>query len=356
MPAPLAIWALTPNAADLACRLVRKMAPADGFTSARLAQDRPGLLGFESFKKAVAKNFWQYEGHLFIMAAGIVVRTIAPHLVHKTQDPAVAVMDEAGRFAVSLVSGHLGGANQLAANAARASGGRAVITTATDVNGVTAIDLIAKAKGLKIENPESIKRVNMALLTGEPVTLYDPFQQIGDTRWPAPPNLLAPGASQASIRKELGRAPAGILIDDRKWSGLDASVLVLRPRTLSVGMGCNRNTSMDEMLELLENVFEKFDLAINAVAILASVDLKADEPGLLALARRLDLDLTCFTRPQLRQVPEIPNPSPVVSKHLGVESVCEAAAILGACRGRLIVPKQKSANVTLAVARKDFTS
>jgi cobalt-precorrin 5A hydrolase len=352
----LAIWALTPQGATLADKVAGHLTDgADRFFSGRLCPAEPGARAFEPLADALAREFGQYQGHIFIMATGIVVRSIAGLLKHKTRDPAVVVMDEAGRFAISLLAGHIGGANALAAEVARITGGQAVITTATDVNHLPAIDVLAGEKGLGIENPAAIKTVHMALLCCRPVRLHDPYRLLGGVNWP--PNVG---------RKEMCGPPgndlaggwegqAGIFVDDVRME-LPARVLVLRPRSLVAGMGCNRHAAMQEMMDLLLGVLDDAGLARGSLSAIASVDLKADEPGLLALAKTLALDLHLFSAAQLNSVQNVPNPSKMVEKHLGVQSVCEAAAILGSGSGSLIVPKQTTRNVTLAIARRAFTS
>ncbi len=353
---PLAIWALTPNGIELARRLARRLAPAHCFASAAQVDDSEGIQPFDRLKPAVAEHFRRYAGHIFIMAAGIVTRTIAPLLVHKTEDPAVVVMDERGKYAVSLISGHLGGANELARRAATAAGGQAVITTATDVNQLPSIDLVARGLSLEIENPEAIKAVNMALLTGGAIAVYDPYHQLKDQAWISAVRILSDDRPENELRSALNAADAGICIDDRHRQGLDKTVLVLRPKILSVGMGCNRNTPVEEMRRLLDTVLRECNLSHRSIVALASADLKANEPGLLDLAEQLNLEPIFFSRKQLGEVIDVPTPSAVVKKHIGVNSVCEAAAILAARPGNLIVPKHKTPNVTLAIARRDFTS
>lgn len=361
MSASLAIWALTPKGAILSRKLADQLAPVDRFISFRLSKDHPDAQFFSSIAQTINDNFTHYSGHIFIMATGIVVRSIACLLVHKTKDPAVVVVDEAGKFAISLIAGHLGGANELALQVAQITRGQAVITTATDVNQVPAIDLLAKEKKLKIDNPDAIKSVNISILMKKPIAIYDPYKQILNDQfkvppWPAAPHIINADSSEDQIRTRLKTAAAGVCIDDKVRRELGARVLVLRPSTLVVGMGCNRNTSKQEMQDLLERILKKFDLAIDSVDTLASIDLKADEPGLLQLARQFNFTLTFFTRSQLKQVDHVPTPSAVVNQHIGVNSVCEAAAILGARNGNLIVPKHKSPNVTIAIARRGFTS
>jgi cobalt-precorrin 5A hydrolase len=142
---------------------------------------------------------------------------------------------------------------------------------------------------------------------------------------------------------------AGVFVDHMRLD-LPPHVLVLRPGSLVAGMGCNRGTDVEEMRKLLVDTFTKNNLSIASLRTLATVDLKADEPGLLALADALKVPITVFTRDRLKTVGQVPTPSAMVEKHIGVKSVCEAAAMLATNRGQLIVPKQKTANVTVAVA------
>ena len=336
-----AIWALTPNGADLARIIGEGMPGSTLFLSEKLEAAIDGAVRFSRLKDEVDRQFARFSHHIFIMATGIVVRSIAAHLIHKTTDPAVVVCDEAGRFAISLVSGHVGGANALAREVARTTGGQPVITTATDVNRVPAIDVIAVENQLTIQNPDAIKTVNMALLTGSPIFVHDPY---GKVTHRLPKDQVISSAVNAVAEND-----AAIFVDHMRLD-LPPHVLVLRPGSLVAGMGCNRGADVEEMRELLVETFAKNELAISSLRALATVDLKADEPGLLALAESLDVPLTIFTRDRLKTVAQVPTPSAMVEKHIGVKSVCEAAALLATHRGRLLVPKQKTANVTVAVA------
>ncbi len=336
-----AVWALTPNGVQLARIIADGIPGCTLFLSRKLETNIPGAVHFARLKDEVGRQFTGFSRHIFIMATGIVVRSIAHGLAHKTTDPAVVVCDEAGQFAISLVSGHIGGANALAREVARTTGGLPVITTATDVNRVPAIDVIAAENKLTIENPDAIKSVNMALITGNPIFIHDPF---GIVAHRLPQDQVITSAVDA-----FGRNDAGIFVD-HMCLDLPPHVLVLRPGSLVAGMGCNRGTDVEEMRDLLVETFATNHLAISSLRTIATVDLKADEPGLLALAEYLNLALTVFTRDRLKGVAQVPTPSTMVEKHIGVKSVCEAAALLATNRGRLIVPKQKTANVTVAVA------
>ena len=345
----MAIWVLTPNGIRLAQKVIPTRQNADVFMPEHLEPDTDfgSAMRFVQLADAVAQHFDQYRGHLFIMATGIVVRLLARHLRSKTEDPAVLVMDDAGEHVISLLSGHIGGANRLAMEIAELLGAKPVITTATDVNAKPAIDLMAMNQGLYIENPRTIRVINMAFLKGTPVTLYDPYNQLIDV---LPDSLVMTTDSKPSMIQGLC-----VRVDDLQET-VASQTLVLRPKTLGVGIGCNRGTSKQELVDFLLQVLDKYRLSRNSIAVLASIEVKADEPGLLKLSNDLDVPLVFYSRHDLNAIENIINPSQLVQKHVGVKSVCEAAAILAAEHGQLIVPKQKSLNVTVAIARKPYPS
>jgi cobalt-precorrin 5A hydrolase len=348
----LAVWILTPNGIRLGEKIRQDLPDVDGFVSPRITDVSADWHTFQNMAEAIKQKFRNYAGHIFIMSTGIVVRLIAPLIQHKTQDPAVVVVDDAGRHAISLLSGHLGGGNDLTLTVASVIGADPVITTATDVNGVPAVDVLAKQKNLFIENPEAVKFVNMALLRSRPVYIHDPFNVMKDC---LPNSDALPDAYLKRCLKESGHdlaneMDARVVIDDVKRD-TPPGVLILRPATLVAGIGCNRNTETREIKALLEEVLAANSLAGSSLKCIASIDVKSDEAGLIKLAETLDLPLVFFTREQLNQVEQIVTPSKIVEKHVGVKSVCEAAAILAAQNGTLIVPKHTTRNATVAIAR-----
>ena len=335
----------------------RMLKDADVYVSNRIDRPRFEHFTFQRLSDRIGKKFDTYSGHIFIMSTGIVVRVIAPLIQHKTKDPAVVVVDDGGNFAVSLISGHLGGANQLTRKIADIIGARPVITTATDVNQLPAIDVLAQENKLIIENPAAIKTVNMAILKGEKIYLHDPLNLLANSLPNAEPGNLEGLNKHLEKDRQLSDNiyKSAIFIDDVRLKNLPASTLVLRPATLVAGIGCNRHTATEEIKSLLKEVLETAGLSLLSLKCLASIDVKSDEDGLIAMGREFDLPLMYFRREELNQVINILNPSTVVEKHVGVKSVCEAAAILGARNGTLIVPKQKTKNVTVAIARIDFS-
>jgi len=351
----LAVWILTPNGSQLADKIHQNLPDVCVYASPKIAAATTGYLTFQNLSESIKQKFRQHTGHIFIMSTGIVVRVIAPLIKHKTEDPAVVVVDDGGHHAISLLSGHLGGANELARQIAGILGAKPVITTATDVNQVPAIDILAKEKRLFIENPAAIKTVNMAILKGEKIHVHDPFKYLKES---IPNSELRSFSGSSENLKEDNQAPEidtvpGIFIDDLRVD-LPSQVLVLRPPSLVAGIGCNRNTATDEIKALLEDVLTAARLSLASLKCLASIDVKADEGGLITLGDDLDLPLVFFKRQELNQVKNIENPSKVVEKHVGVKSVCEAAAILASGDGTLIVPKQSTPNVTVAIARINF--
>jgi len=229
-----------------------------------------------------------------------------------------------------------------------------VITTATDVNNVPAIDVLAVEKQLVIENVQAIKTVNMALLRQKNIHVHDPFGRLTGCL----PNSVDWRPDDTDNQRPLNleaKGEAAVWVDD-VMRDFSENILKLRPASLVAGIGCNRNTGMEEIKELLDDVLKKFCLSPSSLKCIASIDVKADEAGLIALADVLDVPLTFFNNDELNNVSGVKNPSPMAEKHIGVKSVCEAAAILASQGGALIVPKHKTQNATLAIARIAFTS
>ncbi len=310
----------------------------------RFADSFPQAQRFGKVAEVVADSFDGGVDLVCVMAAGIVVRTIAPYVRSKDRDPAVVVVDEKGRYAVSLLSGHLGGANALANRVASILGGEAVITTATDVNELPAFDVLASQKGLIIENLEGVRYVHAALLAGETVNVVDEHNIFREELERDAGAHLARLDLQAALSSPHPIVYVGHL--KREWP---ERRLILRTKSLVAGVGCNRGTGSEEIVELITSAFEREHLSLSSLALIGSIDAKADEPGLLDAAKTLGVDTVWFSREELATIP-VPHPSGTVKKHMGVESVCEAAALKAAKTDRLLVPKTKTRNVTLAVA------
>lgn len=357
----ICIWVITPGGVIISERLHDSLKQCDIRVSRNIA-DAFDINGeyyiFEKLSSEMSRCFTLYKQHICIFSTGIAVRIIAPHLMSKLNDPAVVVIDDKGCHAISLLSGHLGGANELAMEVASITGAAPVITTATDVNDLPSIDMVASRQGLKIENPQMVKIINMAFLRGEKIYLDDPMNYVrpalsdefilfDEKR----DDYLNPGTVS---RKQFSRLqPSTKVVSCRDFiSPVPRETLFLRPPSLVVGMGCNRGTSKEELLCFLKSVFKENQLALDSIALIASVDVKKDESGLLALSEALEKPVKFYGKDELNSVKNIVKPSKMVEKHLGVKSVCEAAAILASSHGNLIVPKIIKGNATIALARK----
>ncbi|MFJ1655568.1 precorrin-3B C(17)-methyltransferase [Streptomyces sp. NPDC088337] len=280
---------------------------------------------------AVRAAFAECGQLVCFLATGAVVRLIAPLLGEKASDPGVVCVDEGGRFAVSLVGGHAGGANELARAVGEVLGAEPVVTTATDAVGLPGLDTL----GLPVEG--DVAGVSRALLDGEPVGLD------AEVRWPLPPLPVAAEGAYTIRVTDRAAAPAG-------------REVVLRPPTLVVGVGASRGAPVEEVLGLVEGVLAEAGLSAASLAELATVDAKAQEPGVVEAARRLGVPLVAYSAGELAAV-DVPNPSRAPLAAVGTPSVAEAAALVRG--GELLVPKRKSeradgtpAMATCAVVRR----
>jgi precorrin-4 C11-methyltransferase len=353
-----AILALTSPAVDLGRRIVNELPDAHLYLPERYVdeEDRnnPLVIPYhEAIRQVLQDTFQRYTALVCIMASGIVVRELAPLLKNKHSDPAVVVLDPDGKYAVSLLSGHEGGANRLAKWIAGLTGGQAVITTASDNRQLPALDVLAKERGWKIDSNSHLAKTMTALVDGDPVGL------IRDNDLALPPEVADfPWTDIVTVRNAdvLHRCQHFVCITCRTVSPsfwLEATnAVVYYPPALTLGIGCNQGTSGDEILGAVQETLARNGLAIESVAGVATITEKADEPGLIGLCRAMGWKLEVFSHAQILRVENIPNPSKTVYDVLGVPGVAEPAALLAAGASELLVEKQKFANVTVAVAMK----
>lgn len=296
-------------------------------------------------------QLWRrHDGMVLVMAAGIAVRCIAQHLESKYSDPAVVLVDDRGRYAVSLLSGHLGGANELAHKVAALLGGEAVITTASDLRGLPALDLLARDLGLRPVPAARLAAASGALVNGRRVGLW------AEEQWLEPCRELAPGLPCFPLDSFEGPAgwDAGVLVTGRRLADPGPRWLFFRPAEIVAGVGCRRGVAEGRILAALGRALRAAGYSRWSLAALASIDLKAGEPGLLAAARRLGCRLYTYSPGELAVViesrPDLAVSSTVLAK-IGVGGVCEPSALLASGGGELILRKQSHAGVTVALAR-----
>lgn len=308
--------------------LAQQLAAACPGPVARCGAGGPGL------DEWTAAQFAASDALIYIGAVGIAVRAIALYCRSKAEDPAVVVLDECGRFAVPLLSGHLGGANALARRLAAVCGAVPVITTATDLHGLFAVDEWAKRQSCVVAEPERIKQVSGALLAGKRVHFT--------TDWPIqgtlPAGVLPAAGGCADFALTL--TPTG-------------QVLHIVPRIAVLGIGCRRGTTAEHLEAAFAAFCRESGLTPQGVAAAASIDLKRDEPGLAAFCRDQGWSMDFYTAAQLRAVPGSFTASGFVTSVTGVDNVCERAAVL-ASGGKLLLPKWARDGVTFAAALRPF--
>jgi cobalt-precorrin 5A hydrolase / cobalt-factor III methyltransferase / precorrin-3B C17-methyltransferase len=285
-------------------------------------------------REALQRSWKECDALVMFLAVGATVRLVAPLLEDKRCDPGVVCVDDAGRFAVALVGGHGGGANALAERVADTLGATPVVTTASDVASVPALDSIGLGLGFKIEDDSGLASVGAALVSGERVNL------VSDARWPLGP------LPENMVRAQQAEPPL-ILISDRVVDA-PCPAVVYRPPSLVVGVGGSRGVRVKEVLNLIRSSLAGAGLSEKSLASLASVEAKSDEAGLLEAAEQLSVPLRFYAAEELSAV-EAPNPSTVVARAVGTPSVAEASVL--ASGAELVVEKRKSENATVAVGR-----
>ena len=368
-PHRIAIVAVSRPGAALARRLATSLTDAALYLERRTAggaSDHDGNTQLYDLplRPVIQDLFARHRALVALLPVGATVRLLAPVLGSKRQDPAVVCVDDAGRYAVSLLSSHAGGADALAQRVAAAIGAQAIVTSASDALDVTAIDLVGRSLGWKIEaTPTDLTRAAAAVVNGEPVALWlDPETGVP---WPddVPLSESIRAVSELSNAKSAGYA-AALVVSDRVLS-LDTvrPVVIYRPPTLVAGMGCRRGVSEDHLRELLDNTLRQHGLAAQSLAKIATADIKADEAGLIAMAKSLAVPIAAYDGPRLNLAgltasDPVDSPAglyrPTASAArdlLGVFGVAEPAAMLAAGAQGVVVPRVKSDRATIAIAR-----
>lgn len=363
---PFAIYAITKHGIGIAERLLERIPDADLYVSEKLragasphARPLPLPMG-----PLLADTFTAYDCHVHIISVGAVVRMIAPLLVDKKVDPAVVCVDDDARFAICVLSGHVGRGNAFTARIAEALGAQAVITTASDVRGTLTVDILGRDLGWQLDDPDrNVTRGCAAVVNAAPVAFV---QETGEPTWWPEDKPLPPGVAYATSLDDVVPERFEILLiaSDRELAGTHAAhwanAVIYRPKSLVLGLGCDKGTPPELVERGVSALLARHGLSPKSIKAIATIDLKQDEPAFLALADRFGWPLHTFTAGQLDVVPGIENPSETVKRHVGTRAVAEPAALLAAGATKLLVPKQSytepdaGRSMTLAIARIPF--
>ena len=343
----ISVIAITKNGVKIASRL--KGTPGCRiYAPAKLDTGDAGIRWYQEPTSAKIGSLFEAGGALVcLFSLGAVIRLIAPHMKSKKTDPAVIVIDDGANFVISVLSGHIGGANRLTVDLAGKLGATAVITTAADVNRTVAVDMVGREFGWEIEDDSTVTRVSAMMVNAEKIGL---LQEAGEMNWwsgPLPENI-----TRYSDMEELaGSGSMGhLIISDVALESVPENSVIYRPKTLVVGVGLHGDTSKEKIRAGIQESLDRFGLYPGSVARIASIRKPEDVQGLVQFGQESGIPIEYIDREDLAQV-NTPNPSRVVSAFEGTPSVSEAAAIL-ASGGGLVVEKQKfPPDLTVAVAR-----
>lgn len=311
----------------------------DVYTSEKFMEVDPLLKKSMGFAKAAEQAFASNKVIVYIGSCGIAVRAIAPYVVSKTTDPAVISIDEGGNFVIPLLAGHIGGANNIARKLAIAVKGQPIVTTATDINGLFAVDEWAARNNYFISSMAAAKVISSALVDGQEIAVSSSYPLVGDL----PKGL---------VLKESG--DIGISVGPNELDKVFNTTLNIIPKVFTLGVGCRRNTPLENIENLILPQLKLMKISLHAIKEICSVDLKKDEQGLLEFAAKYNLPARFFSATELDQQEGNFTPSALVLRVVGVDNVCERAAI-AASAGNIILPKLSKNGVTMALAQVPIT-
>ena len=324
------------------CALAKKIADALNVHEfrrfAKTSGAMHGATPVASAAERIAASFGESDALIFIGAAGIAVRYIAPHVKDKSTDPAVIVIDELGKNIIPILSGHIGGANKLASEIGEKIGCNVIITTATDLNDVFAVDVFAAENDMHIENVAAVKKISSRLLEGRPVHLRSDITIEGD---------LPKGITYADTGE------AGIYISASASPDPFKDTLRLVPRIMTLGVGSHRDIDPNVFEERVLDVLRRNNISINSVRAGGSIDLKRNEKGMIRFFEKHKIPLTFFSKEELERIEGEFTGSDYVKSITGVENVCERSAVAVSRGGKIIVKKDAGEGVTAAVAKEE---
>ncbi|WP_145044499.1 cobalt-precorrin 5A hydrolase [Paenibacillus xylanexedens] len=361
MSNPYAAVAITKHGVEMVRNMAGQFPGTDVYYMTKFARGDEQQLGYNMFEGSVKlilpDLFKRYNGIILFISLGAVVRMIAPILVDKKVDPAVLVIDDRGEHVISVLSGHLGGANELTRQVAEVLGARPVITTASDVQGTIPVDLFGRELGWIVDSFDKATPVSAAVVNEEPIAL---IQETGERNWwkydkPVPDHIRVFGNMAETEEFAFNAALVisdRLLTDDEQQRFMSNGVLY-RPKSLVLGMGCNRGTSLEELEQEVLATLAEQSLSVKSVRNIATIDLKKDEEGLLALCQKYGWELVTYAPAELNTV-TLPNPSETVFKYTGAYGVSEPAALLSSGADHWLLEKKKSGNLTISIARIPF--
>ena len=341
------ILVITKNGVKIGENLKRLFPDWDVYAPSKLMNGSAGITWYsEPTTEKIVELFKNNNALICVFSLGAVIRLISPYLKDKKTDPAVLVIDDKTNFVISVLSGHIGGANELTEEIAKKIGALPVITTAADVNKTIAVDLVGREYDWKIDDDSTVTKISAHMVNEEPIGV---FQEAGKKNWykKLPKNVVIYNNIE-ELKKS--NSKSYLIITDKIIDNLKKESVIYRPPSLVVGIGLHWDTTKETIKEGIEDCMKKFNLSPKSIAKLVSIKKPQDVQGLIDLGVEMNLPVEYVNREDLAEI-TAPNPSETVKKFEGTASVSEAAAIK-ISKGELIVEKQKfPPNLTIAIAR-----
>ncbi len=336
------IFSVTRNGALLAQKLKQQLPEAKAYAMDKFHAEGGVTLPMEKpLKVLVEESFYAAELIIFIMATGIAVRLIAPLLQDKKRDPAVLVLDDKGNHMISLLSGHVGGANFWAKRLGEAIGARPIITTASDINGLLSIDMLAMENNCSLQAWEAAKEITAYMVDGGYVGIYSETEEA----------LSAPQAyKRVNSLEALSAYTYGVYVSNRELGPMEKGLIQLYPRNIVVGVGCKAATAAEAIQRAIQSALQQAGVSIYSIQKLVTIDIKAREAGLLATAESLKVPLEIVSPQEIRKVEGLFKSSAFVKEAVGVTAVSGPCAYIGSNGGRLLLEKWKGDGVTISLA------
>ena len=345
----VAVLAITKNGIKIGEKLKELYPNWDIFAPEKLSNQNNEIVWYsEGTTNKIIELFKNSNALICLFSLGAVIRLIAPHLKDKKTDPAVIVIDDKTNFVISVLSGHIGGANELTQEISEKLNALPVITTAADVNKTIAVDLVGREFGWRIDDDTTVTKISAHMVNAEPIGV---FQQTNDQKWykQLPKNVTIYDSLE-ELKKSNSKAHL-IISDEIIDNELSQESVIYRPQSLVIGIGLHWDTTKDTIKEGIEHCLKKFNLSSKSIAKLVSIKKPEDVQGLIDLGKEMQVPVEYVDREELAEI-ITPNPSTTVKAFEGTASVSEAAAIK-VSKGELIVEKQKfPPNLTVAIARK----
>lgn len=343
----VSVLAITKNGISIGAKLKEIFPDWNVYAPSKFSNDKEIIWYSEPTSEKIIELFKNNKALICLFSLGAVIRLIAPHLKDKKNDPAVIVIDDKTNFVISVLSGHLGGANELTQTIAEKLNAIPVITTAADVNKTIAVDLLGRDLGWKIDDDSTVTKISAYMVNEEKIGVY---QDAGKINWfkELPKNVKI---YESLVDLKESNSKGHLIISDKIMNDdfLKDSV-IYRPPSLVIGIGLHWETSKEKIKNGIDICLTKFNLSPKSIAKLVSIKKPSDVQGLIDIGKEMGVPVEYVDKEELSHV-SVPNPSKTVKAFEGTSSVSEAAAIK-VSGGKLIVEKQKfPPDLTIAIAR-----